>query len=143
MLALADISKGQQVFKKCAACHTPEKGGKHGTGPNLWDVLGAKIASREGYAYSKAMLASEGNWDPEKMNVYLHKPQKEIPGTKMTFAGLNKEEDRANVIAYLHTLSDQPIALPAAAPKTAEPATSTPAAATTPAPAAPTAAPAA
>lgn len=143
LLALADISKGQQVFKKCAACHTPEKGGKHGTGPNLWGVVGADKATKEGYAYSKAMLDSPGVWDYEELNKYLHKPQLIVPKTKMTFAGLNKEEDRVNVIAYMHTLSDQPIALPAAAPKTAEPATATPAAVTTPAPAAPTAAPAA
>ena len=114
MLALADLNKGQQLFKKCGACHTPNKDGKHGTGPNLWSVVGNKKASKTGYAYSSAMLAAGGNWDYEALNAYLDNPKAFIPKNKMTFVGLKKPEERAAVIAYLHSLSDAPAPLPPA-----------------------------
>ena len=112
LLALGDISHGEKVFKKCAACHLVNKGGENKIGPALYGVLGRKVASKEDYKYSKAMASYDKNWTFEEMNGYLKKPQTYIKGTKMAFAGLRKEKDRASVILYLNQNSDNPIPLP-------------------------------
>ena len=113
-LASADPAKGEQVFKKCAACHNAEKGGPNALGPNLWAVLGKPHGHVAGFAYSDALKGVAGNWDWDSMNAWLISPKKYAPGTKMTFAGLSKPEDRANLIAFLNAQSDAPLPLPAA-----------------------------
>ena len=112
VLALGNISHGEKVFKKCAACHLVNKGGENKIGPALYGVLGRKVASKEDYKYSKAMSAYDKSWTFEEMNGYLKKPQSHIKGTKMAFAGLRKEKDRASVILYLNKNSDNPLPLP-------------------------------
>ena len=112
LLALGDVSHGEKVFKKCSACHLVNKGGENKIGPALYGVLGRKVASKQDYKYSKAMAAYDKEWTFEEMNGYLKKPQSYIKGTKMAFAGLRKEKDRASVILYLNQNSDNPIPLP-------------------------------
>jgi cytochrome c len=123
-LATADAQAGEQVFKKCTACHVATKGGANGTGPDLWGVVGSGIAKRpDGFAYSPALSGKGGNWDWNNLFAWLKSPRDFAPGTKMTFAGLSKPEDRANVIAYLNKQSDSPLPLPAkpaAAPNPAQ-----------------------
>ena len=112
LLALGDVSHGEKVFKKCSACHLVNKGGENKIGPALYGVLGRKVASKQDYKYSKAMAAYDKDWTFEEMNGYLKKPQSYIKGTKMAFAGLRKEKDRASVILYLNQNSDNPLPLP-------------------------------
>lgn len=112
LLADADVEKGARVFKKCRTCHTTESGGKNKVGPNLWNVVNAARAGRDGFSYSKALRAKEGSWTYESLNAFLVKPKAYVPGTKMVFAGLRKARDRADVIAYLRGLSDDPAPLP-------------------------------
>ena len=112
LLALGDISHGEKVFKKCAACHLVNKGGENKIGPALYGVIGRKVASKKDYKYSKAMANYDKDWTFEEMNGYLKKPQSYIKGTKMAFAGLRKEKDRASVILYLNQNSDNPVPLP-------------------------------
>ncbi|MBV8685457.1 MAG: cytochrome c family protein [Alphaproteobacteria bacterium] len=122
-LASADPKLGEQVFKKCTACHTAAKGGANGTGPDLWGVVGGPIGHHAaGFAYSPALGGKGGNWDWDSLFHWLKSPRDFAPGTKMTFAGLSKPEDRANVIAYLNTMSDAPKPLPAAPAAAANPA---------------------
>lgn len=102
-LASADPAKGQKVFSKCKACHKLEPG-VNATGPTLYGVVGRPIGSVEGFRYSKALAEHGGNWTPENLDAFLTKPKDFAPGTKMTFAGLKKPEDRANVIAYLQSI---------------------------------------
>lgn len=124
LLQTADIEKGMSVFKKCAACHTPEDGGANKIGPNLWGIVGRQVASKSDFAYSDAMATHGGDWNYELLNRYLTRPKDEIPGNKMVFAGLKKGSDRADLILYLRTLSNAPVALPvAAAEETVEEAT--------------------
>jgi cytochrome c len=114
-LASADPAKGEQVFKKCAACHNADKGGPNALGPNLWGVLGEEIGKGAGgFPFSDALKGVGGTWDWQKLSDWLHNPKKFAPGTKMTFAGLSKPEDRADVIAFLNQHSDAPKPLPAA-----------------------------
>lgn len=113
-LASADPAKGADVFKKCAACHNAVKGGANALGPNLWGALGKPHGHVPGFAYSDALKSVPGVWDWNSMNLWLLSPKKYAPGTKMTFAGLSKPEDRANLIAYLNAQSDSPLPLPAA-----------------------------
>ena len=108
LLASADIEKGAKVFKKCSQCHVVEKGGANKIGPALWDIVNKDIGSKEDYKYSNAMAAYGGNWTYEQLNGYLLNPKKYIEGTKMSFVGLKKEKDRANVILYLRSFSDNP-----------------------------------
>jgi cytochrome c len=114
LMAAADPAKGADVFKKCTACHTINKGGANGTGPNLWGVMGGAIGKHApGFAYSPALAGKGGNWDWEAMSQWVKSPRDFAPGTKMTFAGLSKPEDRANLLAYLNAQGDSPLALPA------------------------------
>ncbi|GLS31566.1 cytochrome c [Mesorhizobium albiziae] len=118
LLASADAAAGQAVFKKCQACHTGEKGGPNKVGPDLWDIVNRKIGTHEGFAYSGPMKEfSQGGtvvWDYEHLNHFLAAPKAYIKGTAMGFAGVKKDDERANLIAYLRTLSDNPAPLPAA-----------------------------
>lgn len=114
-LASGDPAKGEQVFKKCAACHNADKGGANGLGPNLWNVVGEGVGQGAGgFAFSDALKGKGGNWDFEQLFAWLHSPKAFAPGTKMTFAGLSKPEDRADVIAFLNQHSDAPKPMPAA-----------------------------
>jgi len=113
-LAKADPAKGADVFKKCGACHTDQKGGPNGIGPQLWDVVGRPRATEAGFAYSDALKGKPGAWDWDTLGQWLKSPKDFAPGTKMTFAGLSNPQDRANVIAYLNTQSDAPKPLPTA-----------------------------
>lgn len=132
LLASADPANGAKVFQKCAACHTATKGGANGVGPNLWGALGKPHGHVPGFAYSAALKAKPGVWDWDSMNEWLKSPRKYAEGTKMTFAGLSKGSDRADVIAYLNQESDSPLPLPAA-PAAKEPAADGAAAAAAPA----------
>lgn len=116
-LAKADAAAGANVFKKCAACHTVNQGGANGLGPNLWAVMGKPVAHLGGaFAYSDALKSHGGTWDWESMSQWLKSPKSFAPGTKMTFAGLSKPEDRANLIAYLNSQgSNLPLPPPPAA----------------------------
>jgi cytochrome c len=113
-LAKADPAKGEQVFKKCAACHNADKGGANQLGPNLWGVLGEPIGKGKGFPFTDALASKGGNWDWDSLSQWLKSPKSFAPGTKMTFAGLSKPEDRADVIAFLNQHSDAPKPLPAA-----------------------------
>ena len=112
LMALGDITHGEKVFKKCSACHSIEAGGGNKIGPALYNVVGRKIAAVEDYKYSKALVEYKKNWSFEELNGFLIKPQKWIKGTKMAYAGLRKEKDRASVILYLNKYSDNPLPLP-------------------------------
>lgn len=112
LLAKADAEAGKGIVKNCTSCHTFDKGGKNGVGPNLWDVVGNKQAHIAGFGYSPALQGAGGAWDYDKLNAFLANPKAAVPGTRMAFAGLRRAEDRANLIAYLRTLSDSPKALP-------------------------------
>ena len=112
LMALGDLTHGEKVFKKCAACHSIVKGGKNNIGPALYNVVGRKVGAVNDYKYSKALSAYEKEWTFEELNGYLIKPAKWIKGTKMAFAGLRKEKDRASVIKYLNQNSDNPLPLP-------------------------------
>lgn len=101
----AQLALGKKVYRKCKACHTLEDGGRHRVGPNLYGVMGAKIAAKDGFAYSKAFTDSSMIWSDENIDAYLLKPKEFIPGNRMTFVGLKKEEDRKAVIAYLHSVT--------------------------------------
>ncbi len=112
LMALGDVSSGEKIFKKCAACHSIVKGGKNNIGPALYNVVGRKVGLISDYKYSKAMSEYKKAWTFEELNGYLIKPAKWIKGTKMSFAGLRKEKDRASVIKYLNQNSDNPLPLP-------------------------------
>ena len=112
LMAMGDLKSGEKVFKKCAACHSIVKGGKNNIGPALYNVVGRKVGAVDDYKYSKALTAYEKEWTFEELNGYLIKPAKWIKGTKMAFAGLRKEKDRASVILYLNQNADNPLPLP-------------------------------
>jgi len=126
LLASADVAKGEATFAKCTSCHTINSGGANGIGPNLHGVVGEAIGQGVGgFAFSDALKSKGGNWSFDALNEWLKSPKAYAPGTKMTFAGLSKPEDRANVIAYLNTQgSNLPLpaadAAPAAAPAAGE-----------------------
>ncbi len=140
LLPTADPAKGAEIFKKCASCHTVTQGGANGVGPNLYATLGEEIGKgKGGYAFSDALSGKGGKWDFESMNAWLTSPKAFAPGTKMSFAGLSKPEDRANVIVYLNAQGSNlpfPAAPAAAAPAAAAPGNATAAAGNTAAPAA-------
>jgi len=116
LLAKADATAGAAVFKKCQACHDATKGGPNKVGPNLWGVVGRPIASHAGFSYSAAMKGfskdSTVNWDFDHLSYFIEAPKSHIPGTAMGFAGIKKEDERANLLLYLHTQADTPVPLP-------------------------------
>jgi cytochrome c len=115
LLASADLAAGEAVFKKCAACHSWEEGGANKTGPNLWNLINRPVASHEGFAYSAAMrehVSVDPVWTYESLNKFLHGPKKYVSGTAMGFAGLKKDTDIANLLAWMRTHSPSPAPLP-------------------------------
>jgi cytochrome c len=134
-LQTADASRGQSTAKKCQACHSFDKGGTAKVGPNLWNVVGRQMASFDGFGYSDAMKGMGEAWAYESLDQFLESPKSAIKGTSMAFAGLKKPDQRADVIAFLRSLSDDPIALPAVATEEpqADDAAETPAAEEAPA----------
>lgn len=118
LLAAANAQAGQAAAKPCMACHTFDKGGRAGVGPNLWGVTGGPKAHVQGFNYSQPMQAAaqrpgdEGRWTYENLNQFIANPKGYIPGTRMAFAGIRKSEDRANLLAWLRTQSDNPPPLP-------------------------------
>lgn len=113
-LPKASAENGRDVFKKCLACHTPDKGGRNLVGPNLWGVVGRKIAQMPGFNYSEGMKAHPGatEWSWEELAKYLHSPAQTIPGNRMQFPGVKDNVDLADLLAYMRTLSDTPAPLP-------------------------------
>jgi cytochrome c len=115
MIAEADVARGQKISKACAACHSFDKGGPNGVGPNLWNVVGAKKQAVPGFTYSGVLNAQgEDYWTYAALNKYLWKPKKYAPGTKMNYVGIKKPEDRAAMVAWLRTLADNPKPFPGA-----------------------------
>ncbi|OCO98725.1 MULTISPECIES: cytochrome c family protein [unclassified Ensifer] len=119
LLLKADAAAGEAVFKKCASCHTADKGGANKVGPNLWGLVNRPIASHEGFSYSAGMKTfAEGGkvvWDYDHLSYFIEAPKKHVPGTAMGFAGVKKPDERANLIAWLREQADSPAALPDAA----------------------------
>ena len=112
LLAMGDLDHAKKVWKKCSACHSIKKGGRNNIGPALYSVLGRNMGALQDYKYSKALIAFGKDWTFEEMNNFLIKPTSYIKGTKMAFAGLKKEKDRASVILYMNANSDRPLDLP-------------------------------
>ena len=112
LLTLGNINHGKTVFKKCAACHSVSKARDNKIGPALWGVIGRKAGSVSNYKYSKAMSKLGKTWDFDAINTFLIKPKDYVKGTKMAYAGLKKEKDRASIILYLNEQSDSPLMLP-------------------------------
>ena len=114
LLQTASVEKGASAAKKCAACHTFEKGGPNRVGPNLFGIVERARASEAGFNYSAAMKAKSGKWTYDDLNKFIANPKGFVPGTAMGFAGIQKDSERADVIDYLHTLADSPVPLPTA-----------------------------
>jgi cytochrome c len=118
LLARADVEAGKALTRNCTSCHSFEKGGRNGVGPNLWDVVAKKKAHIDGFNYSQAIVAAagkpgaDGQWGYEQLNGFLANPRAYMPGTRMAYAGMRRAEDRANLIVYMRSLSDSPAALP-------------------------------
>ena len=108
-LALASVEAGLKLSKKCTACHSLKSGGPNGVGPTLWNIVNAPKASIEGYSYSNGLSSLGGSWTVQDLNMWLKSPKKYAPGNKMSFAGLRKTKDRANMVAFLNSISDKPI----------------------------------
>jgi len=113
LLASADPTKGQAQARKCASCHTFEKGGPNKVGPNLYGVVGGPKAHAQTFNYSAALKGKGGDWNFEELDKFIHNPKGAIPGTIMAFAGIPSADERANVLAYLRSLADSPVPLPA------------------------------
>jgi cytochrome c len=113
LLASADVTAGEAIARRqCGSCHTFTEGGRHGVGPNLYNIVGRPHGGVEGFNSSAALRAKPGNWSYEEMNAWLKKPSAYIPGSRMAYAGLNSEKQRADVILYLRSLSPSPVPLP-------------------------------
>jgi cytochrome c len=112
IMALGDVASGEKIFKKCAACHSLNKGGKNKIGPALYNVVGRAVGGVDNYKYSKALTSYGKEWTFAELNGFLQKPASYLKGTKMSYAGLRKEKDRASVIKYLNQNSDSPRLLP-------------------------------
>jgi cytochrome c len=112
ILATGDLTAGEKIFKKCAACHSIKKGGKNKIGPALYNVVGRAVGGVEDYKYSKTLASYGKEWTFEELNGFLIKPASYLKGTKMSYAGLRKEKDRASVIMYLNQNGDSPLPLP-------------------------------
>jgi len=112
VMALGDVASGEKIFKKCAACHSINKGGKNKIGPALYNVVGRAVGGVVDYKYSKALASYDNEWTFEELNGFLQKPASYLKGTKMSYAGLRKEKDRASIIKYLNQNSDSPKPLP-------------------------------
>ncbi len=145
LLAKANVQDGEQyTHKVCVACHTFNQGGKAGVGPNLYGVVGAKHGHMEGFNYSNALKEKQGAWNYNELNEWLHKPSSYAPGTRMAFAGISNAQQRADVIAYLKSISPNAPPLPspeAATPASAPGGANPPAGGPGAAPAAPTSSP--
>ncbi|NVJ98529.1 MAG: cytochrome c family protein [Alphaproteobacteria bacterium] len=113
LLAVADAGKGERQFAKCKACHSIDQGGSNGVGPNLYGVLGKPVGAHAGFNYTGALASNGQTWTWELMDQWLASPKNTFPGTAMAFAGIRKEAQRADLMAYLNSLSDSPLALPA------------------------------
>ncbi|WP_297730806.1 cytochrome c family protein [uncultured Maricaulis sp.] len=113
VLAAADIGAGERAARRCAACHTFEQGGANGVGPNLWGIVGADIASHDGFSYSGALEALDGVWTYEALDAFIENPSGYASGTAMSFRGLSNDDTRLELIAYMRSLSDNPMPLPA------------------------------
>jgi cytochrome c len=128
LLAKANVDHGKELFQKlCFTCHTIDKGGPNKVGPNQWDLVGRKKGSEAGFSYSSGMQAMGGEWTYEDIDHMIYKPSAYVKGTKMAFVGVPKEQDRADIIAFLRTMNDNPPPLPAAAPADNKPADNKPA----------------
>tara|TARA_B100000767_G_scaffold217750_1_gene205495 strand:- start:39 stop:578 length:540 start_codon:yes stop_codon:yes gene_type:complete len=112
LMALGDVDSGKKIFKKCAACHSINKGGGNKIGPALYNVVGRKVGGVDGYKYSKTLASYGKEWTFEELNGFLQKPASYLKGTKMAYAGLRKEIDRASIIKYLNQSGDSPTPLP-------------------------------
>ena len=112
LLAMGDVEHGKKVFKKCSSCHMITSGGKNMIGPNLWGIIGKESGSASEYSYSKAMAAFGKKWNFEEINGFLIKPSAYVKGTKMAFAGLKNEKDRASVILFMNSKSNSPLPTP-------------------------------
>ena len=133
LIAAATVERGERVARRCVACHSFDEGGANGIGPNLWNIMGDKMAHLDNFNYSSALAGFGGEWNWETMNAFLLKPSEYIPGTIMSFAGLNKAEDRAAVMAYLAAQAPTPYPKPALPDLAADsPAPVTPDTTTTP-----------
>jgi cytochrome c len=139
MLPGGSVKQGQADVRVCQACHTFQKGQASNVGPNLYGVVGRPVASFAGFNYSPALKAKGGTWTFDALNTWLTSPRADVPGTLMTFAGIDNEKERADIIDFLNSNSDNPLPLPKAAEAT--PAPATPAASAAPAPGAPAAQP--
>ena len=138
VLPSADVAAGKTLSTKCEQCHDLSKGGPNKIGPNLFGVVERPRATHEGFSYSSAMKGKPGNWTYDELFKFVKSPGVDMPGTKMSFAGLRSDKDRINLIAYLRSNADSPAAIPAPAPKKeAAPAAAAPAAGAAPAAAAP------
>jgi len=115
LLQNASVEKGAAAAKKCAACHTFEKGGPNRVGPNLFGIVERARASEPGFNYSAPMKAKGGKWTYQELNAFIANPKAAVPGTAMSFAGITKDSERADLIDYLHTLADKPVPLPTVA----------------------------
>jgi len=109
LLASANASEGEKVFKKCASCHSVSKGGKNKIGPALWGVIGRQAGILSDYKYSKSLISYGKKWSFQEIDGFLAKPKEWVPGTKMAFAGLKNQKDRASLILYMNNQSDQPL----------------------------------
>ncbi len=112
LMTKASVEAGAAGFKKCATCHTADKGGRNGTGPNLYGIVGRKIASHDGFNYSGALKGKGGEWTWENLIPYIHAPAAAIPGNKMAFAGIKDPGELADLMVYMRSLGDTPAPLP-------------------------------